>query len=79
MFVGKPVFVIVKKVDGQDAQGRPKLNDREFATKSQAEAWAAAQAGGAPAASSKASKSNGAAAPAADQAAGQTAAASLFD
>jgi hypothetical protein len=47
---GAPCFIIVKAVEGTDAQGRKKLNDKEFATKAQFEAYNAAMAsGGAPA------------------------------
>lgn len=59
---GAPCYVIVKAVEGVDAQGRKKLNDKEFASKAQFEAYTAAVAsgsvpaasGGAPAASAPA-------------------------
>jgi hypothetical protein len=46
---GADCYVIVRAVEGVDAQGRKKLNDKGFATKDQFEAYNAAQGGTAPA------------------------------
>lgn len=72
---GAPCNVIVKAVEGVDAQGRKKLNDKEFATAEQAQAWASAQAG---AASATAGTAGASTPPAGGAAAGGGAVGALF-
>lgn len=75
---GRPCHVIVKAVEGVDAKGRKKLNDKEFATEDQAKQYREALANGkAPgAATTSTAGGNGATPPAAADA--QNALANLF-
>jgi hypothetical protein len=77
MVLGKPCFVMVSKVEGQDAQGRPKLNDKSFISKERYEALKAA--GGKTPTKAATPAANGAAPAAGASAPAGTPPANLFD
>lgn len=76
MVIGKPCFVMVSKVEGQDAQGRPKLNDKSFISK---ERYEALKATGGKTPIKAAAPANGAAPAAGASAPAGTPPANLFD